>query len=103
WMLHMLAARPVAFLASHVPLRHLFRVDVVIHRMASIAGGTRWSLHIVRRVERLPPVCAFRHEIGPPHAMRHVPLRGLRIVVVAPFREVSLLPHTPVNQRDVVL
>src|SRR5271163_827898 len=93
-MLHMLASRPVAFLASHVPLRHLFLVDVVIHRMASIAGGTGGPLHIVRRVERLPPVCPLGNEIRPPHAMRHIPLRWLRIVIVSAFREVTLLPHT---------
>src|ERR1700688_977628 len=55
WMLDVRASRAVAFLASNVPLRHLFGVDVVVHRMATVTGRPCGPLHIVRRMERLQP------------------------------------------------
>src|ERR1700674_5284192 len=63
WMLHMLAARPVTFFTANVPLRNLFGVDVVVDRVASVAGRTRGPLHIVRRIKRLPPISPLGHEI----------------------------------------
>src|SRR5271154_2613634 len=101
-MLHMLAPRTMALLASNVPLRYLFRVDVVVHRVASVASRTRGALHVVRGIEWLPPVSALGHEIRSPHAMCNIPLRRLRKVIVSPFREVTLFPKTAVNQRDIV-
>ena len=99
----MLTSRPVAFFASNVPLRNLFCVDVVVDRMASIAGRARGPLHIVGRIERLPPVCPLSDEIRTPDAMCNVPLCGFRKIIVSAFREVTLLPKAAVNQRDIVL
>src|SRR5258708_39728751 len=98
-MLHMLASRPVAPFAAYVPLRHLFRVDVVIDGVAAVACRTRGPLHIVWRIKRRPPVGPICHEIRPPNMVRDIPLRWLRKIVVSPFREVTLLPNAAVNQR----
>src|ERR1700721_2068015 len=61
WMLDVRAPRTMAFLASNVPLRHLFRMNVVVHRMATITGRPGGPLHVVRRGERLPPIRALAH------------------------------------------
>src|ERR1700724_972501 len=50
WMLYVLAARPVALFATHVPLCHLFGLDVVVDGVASIAGRARRPLHIICRI-----------------------------------------------------
>src|SRR6202161_2972412 len=65
-MLHVLAARAVAFLAANVPLRDFLGVDVVIDRVAPIAERPGWPLHVVRRVERRPPIHAILYEVWPP-------------------------------------
>src|SRR5580700_4943512 len=96
-MLHVLTSRPVALFAANVPLRHLLGVDVVIDRVASIAGRTSGPLHIVRRIKWLPPVGPFGDEIRAPDAMGHIPLRGSWKVIVTSFGEVTLLPEAAVN------
>src|SRR6266481_8629245 len=70
--LHMFTSRPVASFAADVPLRHLFGVDVVIDRVASIAGWPRGPLHIVRRIKWRPPVGPRGDEIRPPDAMGNI-------------------------------
>ncbi len=97
----MLAARAVAALAAHVPLCKAVIAKIEVYRMAAVAGCARRALEIVGRIERRPPVRAVGDEIGPPHVVHNVPLRGLRIVIVAHFREVALLPDASVNQPDV--
>src|SRR3984893_6846192 len=97
------ASRPMAFLAAHVPLRHLFRVDVVVDRMATVTSRASGPLHIVRRIKRLPPIRSLGHKILPPNAPRNVPLCGLRKIIVASLREGTPLPNAAVNQRDIVL
>src|SRR5579863_8696092 len=74
-MLRMFASRAVALFASHVPLRNLFGVNVVSHGMASIASWACGPLHIVRRIQRRPPIGAIGHKIGTPEVMGDVPLR----------------------------
>src|SRR5579863_642758 len=96
-MLHMFTSRPVALFAANVPLCHLLGVDVVIDRVASIAGRTRGPLHIVRRIKWLPPIGPLGDEIRPPDAMGHVPLRRFRKIIVSSFSEVTLLPEAAVN------
>src|SRR5271168_4387918 len=76
-MLDVFAARPVAALAAHVPLRYLFRVDVVVDRMAAVARGAGWALLVVWRIQRGPPIGAVSHEVWAPHFVDDVPLRGL--------------------------
>jgi hypothetical protein len=46
-MRRVFASRSVAAFTPDVPLRDLFGPDVVIHRMAAIAGWTRRALHII--------------------------------------------------------
>src|ERR1700737_3305647 len=103
WMLDVLASRTVAFLAPNVPLRHLFGVDVIANRMATITSWASRPLHIVRRIKRLPPIRSLSHEILPPNVPGNVPLRGLRKIIVSSFRKVTLLPKAAVNQRDIIL
>src|SRR5258707_12081866 len=102
-MLHMLASWAVASFAAHIPLRHLFGVDVVIDRVAAIACRTCGPLHIVRRIKWRPPVGSIGHEIWPPNTVGDIPLGRFRKIVVSLFREVTLLPNAPVNQGDLVL
>src|ERR1700688_3392307 len=102
-MLNVLATWTMAFLASNVPLRHLFRVDVVVHGMATVTGRPRGPLHIVRRIERLPPIRPLGHEILPPNMPGNIPLRRLRIIIVSSLREVTLLPNAAVDQRHIIL
>src|ERR1700693_3113520 len=87
-MRDVLAARAVAALAAYVPLRHFFRVNVVVDRMAAVACRAGWPLHVVGRIERGPPVRAVGHEIRTPYLIRDVPLRGLRKIVVPHLGEV---------------
>jgi len=101
-MVDVLASRAVAAFAADIPLGHLFRVDVVIDRVAAIAGGTGGPLHIVGRIKWNPPIGAIGDEIGTPNAVGDIPLGRFGKVVVPFFREVALLPKTAVNQRDVV-
>src|ERR1700687_1253961 len=70
-MFHMLASRAVAPFTTNVPLSHLFGVDVIVYRVAAIARGTCWPLHIVRRIERRPPISSIGNEIWPPDAIRN--------------------------------
>src|SRR5258708_34737227 len=100
-MLHMLAPRPMALFAAHVPLGYLLGMNVVIDGVASIAGRARGPLHIIRRIKRLPPVRPLSHKIWPPELMGNIPLRRLGKIIVASFREVTLLPKAAVNQCNV--
>ena len=70
--------------------------------MAAVAKRPSRTLEVVRRVKRRPPVGVVRHEITPPLFVRDVPLRRLRIIVVADLGEVALLPAAAVDERDVV-
>src|SRR5260370_32838777 len=101
-MLRVLASWSVTLFAADVPFDHLFRLNVVVHRMAPITGGARRPLHVVRRIKRLPPVRSLGHEIGPPNSFGNVPLRGLGKIVASPFRKVALLPNAAVYKRDVL-
>src|SRR5260370_30386459 len=99
-MLHVLASRTVAAFAADVPLRDLLGVDVVVDRVAAIAGGTGGPLEIVGRIKRRPPVGSIGHEVGPPEAIGNIPLIGFRKVVVSSFGDLTLLPNTAVNPAD---
>src|SRR6516162_994081 len=88
----------VAALAANIPLDHTIRMDVVTHGMASVAEWARRTLHVVRRVERRPPVRSVLHEVAAPDAVGDIPLRREYEIVVADPREVTLLPDAPVDQ-----
>src|SRR6478752_4534242 len=98
----MFAARTVAPLAADVPLRDLLRVNVVSNRMAAVASWASRSLHIVRRIILRPPVGAGFYEIFTPCMVLDFPLHGQRVIIIADFGEVSLLPEASVNEGDLV-
>jgi|ERR1700674_263695 len=97
-MFNMLAAWSVATLAADVPLKDAFGVNVVVDGVAAIACGAGGTLHIVWRVERFPPIRSFGYEVGTPTVVCDIPLRRLRKIVIADFREVTLLPETAVDE-----
>src|SRR5579859_2858148 len=96
-----LAARSVAALATDVPLRDFLRVDVVIHRVATIAQWSGGALHVVGRVERRPPVRSVLYEVRPPQAVDDIPLRRKDKVIIADPFEVALLPFAAVGEGDI--
>ena len=98
----MLAAGAVAFFAADVPFGDLLCFYVVIDGVAAVAGGAGGALHVVGRIEGLPPIGALGDHIGPPDFVGDVPLCGFGEIVVADFFEVALLPNASVNESDVV-
>lgn len=98
------AAGTVAAFAADIPLRNLLRVDVVVDGMAPIASRPCRPLHVVRRIEGCPPVGACIGDVKfEPLLVADVPLRGERVVVIAEFGEVPLLPDAAVDQSYLVL
>src|SRR5579863_6912537 len=96
-MLQMLTSRHVALFAANVPLCHLLGMNVVVDRVASIAGRTRGPLHIVRQIKWLPPIGPLGNEIRTPDAVGHIPLGGLWEIIIASFGEVPLFPEAAIN------
>src|SRR5437879_12787935 len=78
-------------------------MNVVVDGVAAIAGGTGGTLHIVRRIERFPPIRSFGYKVGTPNVVGDIPLRRLWKIVIADFCEVTLLPEAPVDERYLVL
>src|SRR6267142_2362796 len=102
-MVHMRAPRTVATLTADVPFRHLFGLNVVVDRMAAIAGWARGALHVVGRIERGPPIRSVRDHVGAPDFVGDVPLRRLGKIVIADLREIALLPDASVDEGDLIL
>src|SRR5579864_6554593 len=102
-MRDVLTARPVTALAADIPFGDLLGVNVVVHRMAAIARRAGGALHVVRRIERFPPVSSRRYKIRTPYTMSNVPLRRLGKIIVANFGEVPLFPNAAVNQSNLGL
>src|SRR5712664_729019 len=98
-----LAAWTMATFAAYVPLQDHFSVNVVVDGVAAIARGAGRALHVVGRIEGFPPIRALGNEIGAPNVVGNVPLRGFGKVVIADFREVTLLPEASVDERYLVL
>src|SRR5579863_2772763 len=99
---HVFAAGSVASFAAHIPFGYAMIGNVEIHGMAAIAKRARRTLRIVRWVKRRPPIRFVGNEVRPPDVIRDVPLRWLRIIVIADFRKVTLLPNTAVDERNIV-
>src|SRR5262252_6020811 len=97
-----LAAWPVATLATDIPFRRRLRLRVVIDGVAAVAQRSGRAAFVRGRIMRHPPVRVRLDEIWPPLPMAHVPLRSERIEVVASLLEVTLFPLRAVNQRDVI-
>src|SRR6202140_5572909 len=103
-MRNMLATRAVAALTPDIPFRNLLGLNVVVHRVAAIAGWPRGSLHVVRRIERRPPIPAFRGDhIRTPAVIADDPLHRQRKIIVANLGEIALLPKTAVNESNLIL
>ena len=101
---HMLASRSVAALTPDIPFRDLLGLDVVVHRVAAIAGWPRGSLHVVRRIERCPPIPAFRGDhIRTPGMIADDPLHRQRKIIVADLGEIALLPQAAVDEGNLIL
>src|SRR5579872_4296575 len=83
WMFNMQAARPMALFAANIPFGNLFCLHVVIDGVTSVAGRAGWPIEVCRAVERNPPIRAGLHVISKPSALRYVPLRWKRVVVLA--------------------
>lgn len=99
----MIAARSMATLTPHIPLRHILRVYVVIDRMATVAERAFGPLHVVSRIQRAPPTASFRgHHIGKPSASSDVPLHRQREIVIADPREKPLLPKVAVDEGNLI-
>src|SRR4029077_3349366 len=71
-------------------------------RMAAVTRAPCGALHIVRRIERSPPIRSFTNEILAPRMIPDFPLSGQWEIVVSDSREVSLLPEAPVNECDLL-
>src|SRR4030088_1467762 len=102
-MVDVRASGTVAAFAAHIPLRHLLGLNVEVHRVASVASGARGPLHIVRGIERLPPVSALWNKIRFPGLVGDVPLCAFGKIIVANFGEIALLPDAAINERDLIL
>src|SRR5579875_923984 len=101
--LDVLASRPVAALAAHIPLRHGPGCNVVIHGMAAIAQRAGGPLHGVVRIVWCPPVFARAGMVLQPDMVNNIPLYRQRIVMVAALDEVPLLPVTAVDESNILL
>ena len=97
-----LAARPVASLAAHIPFRDFLGSDVVVHRVTTVAQRSGRPLEIIGRIVLRPPVRAVLYEIGPPNLVGHVPLRGKHEIIVADLLEIALLPFAAIGEGNVV-
>src|SRR5215469_12735147 len=71
---NVLATRAMTAFAAYVPFRNLLGFDVVADRVATVAGGTRGSLHVVRWVKWLPPIGSRLDEIRKPSLVDDIPL-----------------------------
>ena len=99
---NVLAAWAMALFAADVPLRHRAGFDVVIHRVAAIAGRAGRAIEISWTVIGSPPVRACFDVIRKPLLFGNVPLRRQGKVIVAPPGKIPLLVAAPVNEGDVV-
>src|SRR6202012_1533714 len=92
----------VTLLAADVPFGNLAGGEIVIDRVAAVAGGTGGAVGIGLAVVGCPPVGAVRDVIGQPLAMRDVPLRGERKGVATTVFEIALLKCAAVDERDLI-
>ena len=99
---HVRTSGAVALFTSHIPLRNRFRLNVIVDRMATVAERSSRPLHVVIGVESGPPVGAGCDLISPPDLMIRIPLRTKWEIIIAPFREVTLLPPAAIRERYIL-
>src|ERR1700744_6502287 len=92
----------MTLLAADVPFCDFAGGEVVVDRVAAVAGGPGGAVGVGLAVVGRPPVCAVRYVVGQPLAMLDVPLRGKREVVAAAFLEIALLPAAAVDEGDLI-
>src|SRR5580658_3432601 len=102
-MVNVRAARTVTPFAADIPFADAFGGDVIIHRVTAVAQRSGWSLEIVRRIKRCPPIGIVGYEIPFPLPVRDIPLRRLWEIIIIDLCKVALFPAAAVNKRDVVL
>src|ERR1700722_8362015 len=95
-------AGTMTFFTTDVPFGDMFRLYVVVHGVASIAGRPGGAIKVCWPVERNPPISARLDMIRKPFAFLHVPLRLQGVIVVATLREIALLEPTPVDKGDLI-
>ena len=88
--------------AADVPFGDLFGVNVVADGVAAVARWAGRALHVVRRVQRRPPVPGIADEVFTPFSRTDFPLNGQREVVVADLGEVPLFPEAAVYERHLL-
>lgn len=96
------AARSMALFAAHIPLSHLLRLDVVIHRMATVAGWAGWPVEIRRSIKRNPPIGAGFCVVRKPPAFLDVPLCRKWIIIVSTLGKVALFPAASIDERHLI-
>ena len=98
-MCSVFAARTMTTLAADVPLRSQLVMDVIVHRMAPIAGRPRRALHVVGKIVGRPPIrSGVRDMVLQPLLVADISLHRQRIVIVADLREVPLLPFAAIEE-----
>ncbi len=98
----MQTAGSVALFTAYIPLCHLFGLDVVVDGMAPITGGPGGAVEVGWAVKRHPPICSCFHVVGEPAFFLNVPLRGKRVIVIAPPGEIALLPVASIDERHLI-
>lgn len=86
-MLNMRGAGSVTLFATDIPLCDSLGLDVIAHRVASVAKWAGRAFKIIAGIERYPPVGTGLHGIRSPGLMSDVPLNGKRKIIVADFLE----------------
>ena len=99
----MRGAGSVALLTTHIPFRHRLGLDIVVHRMATVAERTRGPLHVVGRIVGYPPVGIWSNHVRAPDLIGYVPLSAERVVIIASPGEIALLPLAAVYKRNIIL
>ncbi len=94
------AARTVALFASHIPLGHLHGLQVVVHRVTTIAGGSGGTIFIWLGIKLDPPVSAIGHVVWEPLLILDVPLCRQGVITVSLSGEIALLPPAAIDECD---
>ena len=81
FLIHVFAAGSVTLFATDVPLGHFLGGHIVVHRMASIAGGAGGAMHVVLGIVLGPPVGPRFNVVGAPDLVGYVPLGRQRKII----------------------
>jgi hypothetical protein len=96
------AAGAVALLTPDIPLGHGMGLEVVVHGMATVAGGAGGAVEVGGAVVRNPPIGTSLNVVGEPTAFLHIPLGRKGVEVVPAAREVALLEPAAIGEGHVI-